>query len=136
MTIEQDPIPSSFLDTEKAINTVDDLSLDDVEKDWLMGYCYNNVDRPFLKLWIMRYNIKHKRYRLVMLQHQTMNSKDNRQQHNEDKTMVLEDRVKRSCDNLAKLCQKMEPEILQYLPLELYARPRGKSKKRGGRMRW
>jgi hypothetical protein len=112
---------------EKAIDTVDELSLDDEEKDWLMGYCYNNVDRPILKLWIMRYNIKHKRYRLVMMQHQTMT---NAGQHNGDEKTAVEDRIKRSCDMLAMLCQKMEPEILQYLPLEVYARPRGKSKEK------
>ncbi|KAI8336762.1 hypothetical protein BC941DRAFT_502954 [Chlamydoabsidia padenii] len=133
MTTNTTPTESSAsLNVEKAVDTLKILSLDDMEEDWLMGYCYNNKEYPLLKLFIMRYNIVHKRYLLVMLQHQTMISEGNKEQHgletvSNESTRTLINRVNRSCNNLAKLCQKMVPEIYQDLPLELYARPRGKA---------
>ncbi|CAO3592673.1 unnamed protein product [Absidia cylindrospora] len=123
------------LDIDKALTILEELSLDSVEKDWLMGYCFNS-ENQLLKLLIMRYNIEHGKLGLVMMQNKTMKSRESDTANNasqqsqasydENRTGRATYAIGRSCDNLAKLSRKMLPSVLQDLPLEIFGQPRGK----------
>ncbi|KAI8093668.1 uncharacterized protein BX664DRAFT_385060 [Halteromyces radiatus] len=117
------------LDIEKSITALEDMELDMTEEDWLMRYCFEHED-PLMKLLIMRYNVKHEQYGLVMLQNDMMkqrkqeDGKRDTDHGNKENTLIHV--VDRTCNNLANISQTMTHGVLQDLPLIIFGRPRGK----------
>ncbi|KAI9309240.1 hypothetical protein BJ944DRAFT_284751 [Cunninghamella echinulata] len=100
------PLP---LDIDNSLKNLETLQLDEKEETWLMKYCYEHEQAVF-KLFIMHYNISHKKYKLVLMQNNFMN---------EQRHQIPND-ILQTCNNLSRLAEKLVAPVLLDLPLDVF----------------